>query len=966
MRKHSLTIAFGVAGFLLATAASAAAPTGRSTAALQLRDGTDGAISKLFDAQPRSAGGVRGLRTLSSDLGGRVQGMWTSATGVPSYLWGFSVPVSRGADAARKTASSTLERHVALLAPGAAASDFTLAAEGVEASTGLGRVVFQQTWRGLPVLGAAVSMSFKNDRLFAIGSRAVPDVSATMPATFITAEVARASAQAWVAEESARASAADVAGPFVLPFDDHGKLAFRVVMSVRVDAAQPVGRFDVFVDAATGEALARRQLLMFETAQLELAAWERSPSFGERLNYPADRVPLSLGGAQATGECSPEGDFSFEEGEANGTATLKGSHVDVTNAAEGGENASFAFEAEAGGSLLWSESTDEQRDAQVVAYVHGDIANAYARTFAPELEFLDDPVTIFVNENDVCNAFSDGTEIHFFASGSGCENTARIADVVYHEYGHSLHCHTYQSNIINEYCIPDGALSEGTSDYFAATITGDHGMGRGFFYDTSPLRDVDPEQDRVWPNDLVGEAHYDGEIIGGTLWDLRKALIEELGEEDGVALADRLFHETLKHAHDIPSMYPEMLLVDDDDGDLANGTPNQCVINSVFARHGLRPVDTTTAIPAVTPPTQAGADVAIGFQGLSEVCGESLTDAFVTWTDSQDPSLTGTIPMTLREDGLVHATIPTKRDGQVIEFSVEVGSPNGVLHFPQNAADPEYQLYVGDVTPIYCTDFETDPFNAPVGVPAWAHELVSGVDEVGADDWMWGPPGGDGLNGDPMVAFGGNNVVGQDLSPEQGEQRWDGQYKPDRHTALVSPVIQAGGYGNVRLQYRRWLNVEDAHFDQATIMANGALAWQNLDSDRGDEGSNVQHQDREWRFHDVDITPFLADDGSVQLRFEMKSDGGLQFGGWTIDDVCVVGVKAGECPPGKQCAPTPSPAGPIAPSNQASSGGGDDAEADADDGCNCEVRGATRSTSPAALVGLAAVAAFAARRRRRG
>ena len=34
-------------------------------------------------------------------------------------------------------------------------------------------------------------------------------------------------------------------------------------------------------------------------------------------------------------------------------------------------------------------------------------------------------------------------------------------------------------------------------------------------------------------------------------------------------------------------MYPEALLADDDDGDLANGTPNECEINKAFHAHGL-------------------------------------------------------------------------------------------------------------------------------------------------------------------------------------------------------------------------------------------------------------------------------------------------------------------------------------------------------------------------------------------
>ena len=43
-----------------------------------------------------------------------------------------------------------------------------------------------------------------------------------------------------------------------------------------------------------------------------------------------------------------------------------------------------------------------------------------------------------VNIDDECNAFSDGTSINFFRESDMCSNTGTIADVVYHEFGHSL------------------------------------------------------------------------------------------------------------------------------------------------------------------------------------------------------------------------------------------------------------------------------------------------------------------------------------------------------------------------------------------------------------------------------------------------------------------------------------------------------------------------------------------------
>jgi MYXO-CTERM domain-containing protein len=93
------------------------------------------------------------------------------------------------------------------------------------------------------------------------------------------------------------------------------------------------------------------------------------------------------------------------------------------------------------------------------------------------------------------------------------------------------------------------------------------------------------------------------------------------------------------------------------------------------------------------------------------------------------------------------------------------------------------------------------------------------------------------------------------------------------------------------LQYRRWLGVEDGFFDHATIYANDTQVWTNLNSNQGDT-SNTQHIDREWRFHDVDLTAQVKDN-KVQVKYELASDGGLDFGGWTLDAFCIRGKRPG-------------------------------------------------------------------------
>ena len=55
----------------------------------------------------------------------------------------------------------------------------------------------------------------------------------------------------------------------------------------------------------------------------------------------------------------------------------------------------------------------------------------------------------------------------------------------------------------------------------------------------------------------------------------------------------------MRRAQDLPTSYDAALVADDDDGDLANGTPHYCAIQHAFGVHGLAPdfADTTIGTP---------------------------------------------------------------------------------------------------------------------------------------------------------------------------------------------------------------------------------------------------------------------------------------------------------------------------------------------------------------------------------
>ena len=91
--------------------------------------------------------------------------------------------------------------------------------------------------------------------------------------------------------------------------------------------------------------------------------------------------------------------------------------------------------------------------------------------------------------------------------------------------------------------------------------------------------------------------------------------------------------------------------------------------------------------------------------------------------------------------------------------------------------------------------------------------------------------------------------------------------------------------------YERFENMTDEQVVRLAQQADGTALWSNFNSNQGNN-SSTSHTDKEWRFHDVDLSAQAAD-GNVQLTFTLKSDQGLELGGWTIDDLCVVGYRAG-------------------------------------------------------------------------
>ena len=164
--------------------------------------------------------------------------------------------------------------------------------------------------------------------------------------------------------------------------------------------------------------------------------------------------------------------------------------------------------------------------AEVNAYYHLDrVAGWFADVHGFEHPA---PATVVVNM-DLANAFygdadGDGSWDLGFGQAAGVD-LAYDGDVVYHEFGHSvLHDLVGDFDVFfDEYGldVSPGALDEGTSDLFAALLSGDPRLAEyasAAFEQEGALRDLEP--DRLCPDDITGARHSDGQIWASLAWNL--------------------------------------------------------------------------------------------------------------------------------------------------------------------------------------------------------------------------------------------------------------------------------------------------------------------------------------------------------------------------------------------------------------------------------------------------------------
>lgn len=814
-------------------------------------------------------------------------------------IWGEGIPVDPAAmtdeAAAEQTAIAFWRSHAELLPQGVSPEELRLETNVLRGDVRY--VAHSQTVSGMRVLGTANFIAIAEGRIAMVGARNFP-VSAAPKAPAVRLSPARltkveALATAPLSARRIKATAR-VGQTVVVPLVFPDRIELRSAREVALDAPGQ-GRWRAYVDAGGQELIALRDLRVFVEGTVTLRHHERHPE-SDIIDSPAKNMFVQTHPRKVV-STDDVGFFAFDEYEEQVTVMMAGSFVRVLDGSGTVMKKTLPEETFAQGiSMLWESGGVEEIQAQIDAFQSVTRVRDHVVRLVDDIPWFDEQLTVKVNQkvdldgngtNDICNAFFDGSTLNFLPSGEigrgyACNNTAMISDIIYHEYGHAVHL----SSVIPYVGEFDEAVSEGFADSLATSITGDSVIGRYFLTNGSGIRDLEP--DMRWPEDQGYDPHQTGLILGGALWDLRGILREKHGVSAGDDLVDHLFFRMMRHTSDMPSAFAGILMADDDNGDLADGTPNFCDIYDAFSAHGLV-LDTSgqltidheplTVVEPTTAPLEVAARVRVGDSECferGEVRVIYSVDGGLSWKE---------VAMSSGDEENYAARLEKMASGTSLLYRIEVDEnrSQSVISLPANPAEPFYRAYVGQLEEIYFTDFEAESDDG------WTHELVEG-DEAreGSDDWMRGAPKAKG--GDPEGAFSGDNAWGNDMTPED---RWDAKYQANITNALVSPAFDLSQYDAVRLQFRRWLTIEDGYFDKARVVVNGETVWHNAATPGKDaDPHTLHHVDQEWVLVDLDITEAAAGKADVAVRFELESDGGMQMGGWNIDDFGLYTVPA--------------------------------------------------------------------------
>lgn len=649
---------------------------------------------------------------------------------------------------------------------------------------------------------------------------------------------------------------------------------------------------DGYVDGITGKVLYRTNKVketINKTVKGEV--YKQNPTLASSVE-PLPNLKVTINGTDYWTDTAGVLNVTSLNAPITTTVKLEGLWARVRAAASGNITPSFQYTINTNGTTYVFDTTSPSSIRHVNAYYHVNRVHDFMKQFFPTFTAMDNPLTTNVDVNGSCNAFYNGSSINFYAAGNGCNSFALCGDIVYHEYGHGISDKFY--GFMGQGSMSNSALNEGNSDIWGIGITGDPVLGKGSSGTSGIIRRYDLAP-KVYPTDIVGEEHADGEIIAGAWWDVAQNI-------NSVDTMSQLFAATYWDTPDGPDgmegpVYHDVLISalqnDDDDNNLNNGTPHFTQIVTAFARHGIYLLGdaslshTEIAHQPAQTPIQISADLTIA------------TPAFFQKLDLHYKTRGGqwdTVTMVNTGGNTYTAQIPAQPLGTIVDYYFAVYDNQSTMNatFPSgyNPTGPSsmvtipYQFGVG-LAAKTTIDFES-PLNAN-----W---IVANApnDNATAGHWIQAKPIGSYVNGfaqsipiqpnmDHTTGTTGKCLVTANATSTSAQP---GAADVDNGaTSVITPLFDVSGFSKPVVEYWRWYTNSggsnpSSDYWSVFIKAQSAGIWFiRVDYTKATDAS--------WRRRIFHVSDYLSTTNSFMLKFQAEDANPGSIVEAAVDDLVI-------------------------------------------------------------------------------
>ncbi len=456
-----------------------------------------------------------------------------------------------------------------------------------EVHGGIRYVIMRQTYNNLWVWPSRVDMRYgRGGKLVAVGAKIYPDINVNTTPTY-PLDSAKQIVESEIGSDE--------------PFERSELVTFVSGDSTYYLAWMiEYGNWIHWIDAHTGSVLDREHHLWDAySGNVNTTASQANPLEPEAA-FDVTNLTLRINtapGAPYPPYAGPTtdlmGDYYYDDSGAHSSlhheVRLYGPYINVNNQYNFPNNEAFIER--------WADDNDPQEfvfnssssiRSERTCWVWSNATVNFLKSIEPSYDLLD-PVNEYarfqchVNIEPMCNAMASETSMYFFTPANGCLDTGTVPDIICHEFGH---INTFQQFGYDQ---PPLMIHEGYSDTIGNLMIENHYVGYNVRGEGTWFRDSDNTM--MWPApECDGGGHCLGQLLAGAHWDM----YEYLGKD----YVGYLYHFG---RYGRPQTFIECafeeILVDDDDDDWTNGTPNYDIIyECYYTNHNIE-------VPYIDPPT---------------------------------------------------------------------------------------------------------------------------------------------------------------------------------------------------------------------------------------------------------------------------------------------------------------------------------------------------------------------------